>query len=139
MIDKIDMKILEMLKKDSRTSLNIISQEVGISKTAVKKRIDKLRKSGIIIGFSININDSFEVCKRQGVIGLNIYKSKFFEVIEGLKKLKYIESVYTCTGAHDIYVFVNAPHGILDKINKQVKEIKGVKSVCFNVLQDRKR
>lgn len=43
-----DKRIIEALQRDGRTSLTSISKELGISHVAVKKRIDKLKKEGVL-------------------------------------------------------------------------------------------
>lgn len=43
-----DKRIIEALQRDGRTSLTSISKELGISHVAVKKRIDKLEKEGVL-------------------------------------------------------------------------------------------
>ncbi len=139
MTDERDMKIIEILKQNSQISLSGIAQELKISKTAVKKRVDKLKKTGIIQKFTIEINESVLGCKKKALVGIEIEKDKHLDVVEGLKKIDYIDQIYSCTGEHDMYAFVDAPHGRLDGVHKQIKDIPGIKLVCFNVLQDRKR
>ncbi|MGD6851102.1 MAG: Lrp/AsnC family transcriptional regulator [Candidatus Bathyarchaeia archaeon] len=49
-IDEIDAKILTALLKDSREKLDSIAKGIGISPTAVAKRIEDLRKQKVIAG-----------------------------------------------------------------------------------------
>ena len=46
--DQIDQQILDLLIENSRISLIDISEQVGLSRVAVKNRIDALEKSGVI-------------------------------------------------------------------------------------------
>ncbi|WP_342766534.1 AsnC family protein [Candidatus Borrarchaeum sp.] len=48
MLDDIDQKIIDLLKKDSRTSFVKIADEVGLSETAIRKRIKNLQESKTI-------------------------------------------------------------------------------------------
>jgi DNA-binding Lrp family transcriptional regulator len=81
-IDGIDNQIVELLLEDGRMSYSDIAERVGLSRTAVKTRIDSLERSGIIKGYKAVINtqaapemmtfvinvetkaESFEECKR---------------------------------------------------------------------------
>lgn len=47
-LDSVDKKIIYMLMDNAKTSLAIISKEIGISTTAVHQRIKKLEQAGVI-------------------------------------------------------------------------------------------
>lgn len=51
-MDDIDQKILTCLLRDARATYAEIGQEVGLSAPAVKRRVDRLRSSGVIRGFT---------------------------------------------------------------------------------------
>ncbi|HDI46921.1 MAG TPA: AsnC family transcriptional regulator, partial [Candidatus Methanomethylia archaeon] len=50
-LDAIDHKLIEILKTNSRTSFKQIAKEVGLSSVAVRNRVNKLVKLGVIKGF----------------------------------------------------------------------------------------
>lgn len=55
-LDKIDRKLLRLLKENARYSLKQLSEKVFLSSPAVAARIEKLEKEGIISGYQVNIN-----------------------------------------------------------------------------------
>lgn len=55
-LDQIDEQILTVLGADARASYPRIGQEVGLSAPAVKRRIDRLFRSGVIRRFTIELN-----------------------------------------------------------------------------------
>lgn len=55
-LDEVDEKILELLEMDSRMSLKDVAKSVFLSSTAVSTRIERLKESGIVEGFHIQIN-----------------------------------------------------------------------------------
>jgi len=48
-LDEVDRKILRLLQRDSTTSLEQISRKVGISKTAIWNRIQRLQQGKVIL------------------------------------------------------------------------------------------
>jgi len=48
-LDKIDRRILGILQKDARRAAELIGAEVGLSASAVQRRIVRLRDEGIIV------------------------------------------------------------------------------------------
>ena len=55
-LDRVDLKILELLQKNARMSLKDIAAEVYLTSPAVSARIEKLERSGIIEGYHAQIN-----------------------------------------------------------------------------------
>jgi Lrp/AsnC family transcriptional regulator, leucine-responsive regulatory protein len=55
-MDKKDEKLLTLLQENSRTSLKLLGKKIGLSIDSTKKRIEKLKKLGIICRFGISID-----------------------------------------------------------------------------------
>ena len=55
-LDNKDKKILHILKLNSRTPYEVIGRKVLLTRNAVKHRIQKLEKNGIIAGYNMLIN-----------------------------------------------------------------------------------
>lgn len=55
-IDKIDLKILELISPNSRVEYKELSKKLSLTGNAIKYRIKKLEKSGIIQGYTISVN-----------------------------------------------------------------------------------
>ena len=57
-LDEIDQQILAALRNDERASFAEIGATVGLSAPAVKRRVDRLRASGVITGFAAVVDPS---------------------------------------------------------------------------------
>ncbi len=55
-LDDLDMKILELLAKDSRMSYREISKRLGTSHANISHRIRRLEEDGVIRGYSVVVN-----------------------------------------------------------------------------------
>ena len=55
-LDRADQQILEILIDNSRTSLIEIADKVGLSRVAVKNRIDALEQKGVIERYTLIMN-----------------------------------------------------------------------------------
>lgn len=69
-LDDIDLRILRLLAKDSRTQAVKIGEQVGLTHQMVRARIDRLEHSGIISGYRIEINLE--------KIGMMLFKTQFY-------------------------------------------------------------
>lgn len=57
-LDETDMEILSLLAEDARRPFSSIGESVGLSGPAVSDRVKRLHESGVIEGFTLNVNRS---------------------------------------------------------------------------------
>lgn len=57
-MDDLDRKILASLVEDGRRTLDDVGRDVGLSASAVKRRIDRLRATGTLRGFKAVVDHS---------------------------------------------------------------------------------
>ena len=55
-MDTIDRKILQVLQRDARSSLQQIGQAVGLSASPCWERIKKMELAGVIEGYTVRLN-----------------------------------------------------------------------------------
>jgi Lrp/AsnC family transcriptional regulator for asnA, asnC and gidA len=108
MLDKIDNRILELLLLDSRTPLAHISQDIGISSPAIRERINKLKKDGVIKGFSTIIDFKKLGLGLTAFVGLSMDESKCCQedVFLELEKIPQVLEAHFTNGEEDILVKV---------------------------------
>ena len=57
-LDKFDLKILEILQRNSRSSLQEVSQHVGLSPTPCWNRIKRMEKQSVIQRYTVKIDQA---------------------------------------------------------------------------------
>lgn len=109
-LDEIDTKIIEILMKNARASLEEISEQLKVSKSTVHYRIRKLKENGIIEGFTTKIN-----YKKLGyeIFALSCVKAKYHQqsletVASKIRELEGVENVYVILGEMDFFVMIRA-------------------------------
>src|ERR1044072_8202848 len=55
-MDQIDHRIIALLRENARRSFQDIGGHVALSAPAVKRRVDRLERDGIVRGYSANID-----------------------------------------------------------------------------------
>jgi DNA-binding Lrp family transcriptional regulator len=124
-LDKIDEKIVNILKTDSRKAFVEIAQEVGLSESAVRRRVKNLVDSGTIKKFTIEMGVSN---KTSAITLISVSPSTdTSKVSEKLKSLKGVDVVYEITGQYDIVAIVSAP--TITEINKCIDEVRRIEGI----------
>ncbi|WKB36965.1 Lrp/AsnC family transcriptional regulator [Terrilactibacillus sp. S3-3] len=55
-LDKTDVKIIELLKKDGRLSIRALGRQVHLSPPSVAERVKKLEDEAILTGYTVRVN-----------------------------------------------------------------------------------
>jgi DNA-binding Lrp family transcriptional regulator len=101
-IDIIDLEILHSISSNAKISLLELANKLNLSSVAIKKRIEKLIKKGVILGFKININhEIIGYQKYKSYIQLGIY-NKRKEIINYIKYNPNLINIDTNSGESDI-------------------------------------
>ena len=133
-IDETDVKILKALIRDSRSKLKDIANECRLSSTAVKNRIDKMKKKGLIYKFVMNINMEFFGYKIPLLIGINLDPYFEHEIVKIIKSHVKVAGINKSIGKYDLCIVVFAKNiNELDELKYLVKKQKGVKNIELNI------
>ncbi len=101
-IDKKDEKIIEILRKDGRTSYSKLAKAIGLSDVAVKKRLDNLFYNNVIYNISAKINWKKIGYNYEAVVGIKTMAGKTGDIASQLSKDQRILSVYAVVGEYDL-------------------------------------
>jgi len=124
-VDHIDMQLLKLLKNNARMSYARLAEELGISESAVRKRVSKLRRMGVIKKFTIEYELENEV---RAVILVKTLPPKPVPEISGkIARIEGVEAVYEVTGDNDILVHVGVPS--IEMVNRCIDEIRSIPGV----------
>ena len=129
-LDKVDQKIIEILNQNARTPSKDIATELrklghDVSDRTIRKRIERLEKSGIIKGYKAVLSDVSEI---------NEYEALFIK----FKPTKSLESVKKSVKEHVIekpnYLFVANLEGEWNMLVVMKLE-PGAKSVTSKIIE----
>lgn len=138
-LDALDQKIVRLLIENARISYSDIGQEVGISRVAVKARIQALEQRGIIEEYTTIINPK----KISGAVScyfeIETLPDTLAEVTETLKENEAITQVYRVTGKNKLHVHaVAASSEEMEKLIREVIDpLPGVVSCSCNIILSR--
>jgi Lrp/AsnC family transcriptional regulator, regulator for asnA, asnC and gidA len=137
-MDDTDLKILRILRENSRDSLGKISEQLSISKATVSRRLSRMEQEGYIAGYSITTNPTrFGLMK--GIISLQVVGTAVNGVIEQLKENKEIESVMRVFGDHGLIceVYTSSVDALYALIQDRILKIPNIHNVEVDIVIDR--
>lgn len=127
-IDETDAELIALLKRDARAPVAELARRLGLARTTVQTRIDRLVERGAIAGFTLRTGDALAAPIRATVL-VSIAPRTGPGVLGRLQALKSVEAVYTVSGRVDLIVEISAQTTQdLDRALDDIAEAKGVQS-----------
>ncbi|HEX6294579.1 MAG TPA: Lrp/AsnC family transcriptional regulator [Nitrososphaeraceae archaeon] len=124
-IDSFDEKIIKILQNDARKPFVEIANTIGLSESAVRRRIKNLTDNNIIKKFTIEINNSE---KTSAITLISVASSSDTSTVTSkLLNLEGVDVVYEITGQYDIAAIISAP--AISEINSYIDEVRKIEGV----------
>jgi DNA-binding Lrp family transcriptional regulator len=104
-IDDIDHRLLGLLRQDGRRTYSEMAPVVGLSVAAVKRRVDRMRETGLITGFSVQIDhaqlgwgiEAFAELRYTG-------RTRVSDIVASTAKIPEVQAVYGTAGDPDALI-----------------------------------
>lgn len=136
-LDELDNKILTVLTENARLSYSEIGERVGLSRVAVKNRMDSLEEKGIIRGYTAIINPTSLPEGRRFFMDIITEPDMFEEVVDNIAYANIIRRVYAVSGESRIkaegYAASAAKYENYMKMLK--RHLKGVRNIAIQDVQ----
>ncbi len=125
MLDKIDLKIMNILENNSRISIKNIAKECNLNQGTIRNRIERLKKNGVILGYKARIKYD-TIGMEEVILGINIAPEYFIQVMRELKSNPYISELYKTSGDHSAVAMIVATHDRMDELLPKIQKIEGI-------------
>lgn len=131
-IDELDLKILDMLKKDSRTPFTEIASNLGVSDSTIHVRLKKLREDGVLRGFTVDLDEELLGKKVHGLAMIDVNLGHLEEVVSKLAINKNVVKIYETHGANDLIVQIDAAD--LDELRQVIMDTRKIENISSTSL-----
>jgi Lrp/AsnC family leucine-responsive transcriptional regulator len=132
--DQLDLAILSVLQTDGRASLAAIGDRIGLSASAVNRRLEKLESSGVITGYVALVAHSAVGLKTTAFVTVTLVRQSE-EVITAFEKavvtLPEVAEVHLMAGSTDYLLRVLSPNleAYERFLKQQLTRLRGVAHV----------
>ena len=134
-----DQKIIQLLIENARISYSDIGEKTGISRVAVKARIQALEKKGVIEEYTTIINPQ----KISGAVScyfeIEVKPDELTQVTDILYKNDIVTQIYRVTGKDKLHVHAVASSSdeMEDLLHNVIDTLPGIISCSCNIILSR--
>lgn len=118
-MDRTDLKILQILRRDARTPFVNVAKKVGMTEGAIRARVKRLMKEGVIERFTL-------VARAGGIRAFVGVRTKpgasSHGVARAIRRVPGVNAVYEVTGDLDLYAMVDVVD--TSALNQTIEKIR---------------
>jgi DNA-binding Lrp family transcriptional regulator len=120
-IDGTDQRLLALLRENARAPVTALARKLGLSRTTVQSRIERLERSGVIAGYSVRVSPEHDEGRLRAHIMVTLKPKLSAPVEAALRRMPEVRAVHTVSGQFDLIVIVQAASaaaldGVIDRI-----------------------
>jgi len=128
-MDETDRRLLAALGRDARAAVSTLARELGMARSTVQARIERLEGAGIIAGYTLRLGTQAREGRIRATVLLAIEPRATPAVLARLKAMTEVDRAHTCSGRFDMILGVSAGSPAeLDAALDRIGAVPGVRS-----------
>ncbi len=126
-MDEMDGKLISALRHDARASLSDLALQLGLSRTTVRSRIERLQQREEIVGFTVVLKTDVMRDPVRGLMMIGIEGRGANRITRQLQGLPEVRAIHSTNGRWDLIVELGT--GTLEDLDKALARIRGLDGV----------
>ena len=133
-LDDTDLKLLKLLSDNSRRTLRELGREVGLSISAVRKRVEKLERKGVIKKYTVSVDYRKLELGLTAFLNLEVDPKELGKLVRQLSHYREVCEIHRITGNHNLLVKVrsrdvNSLNRFLEKITNSSGSVRELETL----------
>jgi len=126
-IDATDQRIIALLRENARASTAEIGRQLGLARTTVHSRIERLLRLKVVAGFTVRLGAEREGGRIEAQVLITAVPKLLTRLEATLRALPQVRRLYAVSGQHDyIAVLVTDTVGEMDQLLDRIGVLPGV-------------
>ncbi len=130
-----DRQLLSVLRENARASTAEIARRLGLSRTTVQSRIERLEREGVIGGYTVRVNEEFERSQIRAHIMITVLPKQMPAVVKVLQAMPEVRELHSLSGAFDLVAIGAVPTAEeMDRLTDRIGAIEGVERTTSSIV-----
>ena len=126
-LDAADRALLALLRDDSRAPTAELARKLGLSRTTVQSRMERLQRRRVITGFTVTVPDELEADLVRAHVLITLAPKRSAAIEVALRRIAEVQVLHSVSGPFDLIAIVAAASiGELDVLIDRIGGLDGV-------------
>lgn len=133
--DDIDARIVDRLRENARASIADIARTLGLSRTTVQSRIERLERSGRIAGYTVRLAEAHERGLIRAYVMLTVAPKQSAAVVSAIRRMPEVRRLNSVSGPFDLIAEAAAPSAAaMDALIDALGALEGVERTTSSIV-----
>ena len=134
-LDDVDQRLIQLLRTDARLPMAKLAARAGVSRATATARIDRLRRDGIIAGFTVVLQSNVETGGVRAITMIEIEGKQEEAVTRRLMGMPEVRQLHATNGRWDVVAEIEAGSiAALDDLLRSIRQIDGIANTDTSIL-----
>ena len=130
-----DRELLAILAENARASTATIARRLGLSRTTVQAKIERLERDGVVTGYGVRLSDTYESGLVKAHVLITIAPKTLARITSALGAIPEVKTLHSVSGSFDLIAVVQAASiAELDHLIDRIGEIDGVERTLSSII-----
>jgi DNA-binding Lrp family transcriptional regulator len=126
-LDGTDRALLALLRENARAPVAQLARALGLSRTTVQSRIERLERQRVVVGYTVVVPDAAEAALVRAHVFITVAPRRSGTIEQALRRIAEVRVLHSVSGPFDLIAVV-AAHSIgeLDALIDRIGALDGV-------------
>lgn len=130
-----DQELLGVLRNNARASTTELAKILGVSRSTIQKRLERLETEGIIAGYTVQLASTYLDQEIKAHVSITVSPRQTQDIIAAMRKIDSVRAIYSVSGPYDLIAEVAAlTVNALDSVIDEIIAIDGVERTQSSVI-----
>ena len=107
-MDETDQRLIDLLRADARAPAARLARALGLSRTTVQSRLERLERSGVVAGYTVRLSDGHQRGLIQAYVMMTVSHRRANDVAAAARKMPAVRRLQAVSGPFDLVAVVAA-------------------------------
>ncbi len=138
-MNTLDEQLLALLSANSRESVTVLAQKLGVSRSTVQERMRRLEKQRVIQGYTIRYTADYLSTRVVAHVLIDTDQKQTAQLNRQIEKMVAVKALYSISGEYDIFAVVQEETtAALDRQLDKLAALAGVRRTLTSVVLSKK-
>ncbi|MBB5536563.1 Lrp/AsnC family transcriptional regulator [Rhizobium giardinii] len=130
-----DRQLLSLLSENARMATALLARKLGLSRTTVQAKIERLERDGVIAGYGVRLSEDFEKGLVKAHVLITLAPKALSRVTQELHAIEDVRTLHSVSGSFDLIAIIAASSiSELDLVIDRIGEIDGVEKTLSSII-----
>jgi DNA-binding Lrp family transcriptional regulator len=134
-MDEIDQALIARLRENARAPTAELARGLGLSRTTVQSRIERLERTGVVTGYTVRLSDAHERGLIHAYVMVMVAPKQAASVAAAIRRMPQVRLLQSVSGTFDMIALAAAPSAAdMDGLIDAIGALDGVERTTSSIV-----